>query len=246
MSTKKATRRKKPKSETLDRAHVKTLPDHERHRLQAEALALLVKLEDGKATDTERERLRDLICCGMLPGDPPPVERITAERNTELRDRARRIIEGKPVSVFLNSEAEAVKVREHLAALSAATLEAARVALAAKNRELTAGHVALSEALSAWVLRILKDTATTLTEDEARLFAAMITRTGTTEDGAPKYMTQREIGRVLGVSAMAVKRREDNLRRDHKKLADWLEDNGITRKPRGTRKRTVTKRKKSA
>lgn len=231
----------------LTREHVKTLPEREKNALRAEALDLVTKGQAATGTEAlrlsapDRERLAELIRCGMLPGgDPPPPERITPDRAAELRERAQRMIEGKPVSPFLRSEAEAARVLKHLNDFTKAILEAA-------NDKLTEGHRTLAAALSAWVLRTMKDVSTELTEDEARLFAAMITRTDTMQDGeTPKYMTQREIAAALGVSPMAVKRREDKLRRDHPALACWLAKNKIDRKPRGTRKRTVTKRKQSA
>lgn len=123
-------------------------------------------------------------------------------------------------------------------------LALARNALKAKTETLTEGHVLLSKALSGWVMRILKATGDRLTDNEAELFALLITPSGTTKEGATKYPAQRDIARIMGVSAMAVKRQEDKFRRNHPNLAQWLIDHGITRKPRGVRKATVTKRKK--
>jgi len=62
-----------------------------------------LKRKEALAKDAaEWGRLRDLIRCGMLPGETPPVESITRERKAELRERGRRIVEGGPVSPFLN------------------------------------------------------------------------------------------------------------------------------------------------
>ncbi len=112
------------------------------------------------------------------------------------------------------------------------------------NRKMSRGHLLLAQALSGWVLRTLHELPVKLTDGEARLFALLITPKGTNRDGEMMFKSYRDIGILLEVSAMTVQRRARNLLKKHKKLADWIADKGITRKPRGTPKKDVTKRKK--
>jgi hypothetical protein len=91
----------KAKSERLDRAAVRALPDAEKDRLRSEAFSLRAK---GKAaaqkagiadpdslllTVPDSVRLADLTRCGMLPADPPPPRPRTRERDAELKEIAR-------------------------------------------------------------------------------------------------------------------------------------------------------------
>ena len=76
---------------TLDRATVKRLTEPEKNRLRALALSLIAKGQRASGTETiilpvaESKRLRNLIECGMLPGDHPVPKTITPEDDKRLR-----------------------------------------------------------------------------------------------------------------------------------------------------------------
>lgn len=125
----------------LTREHVKTLPEREKNRLRAEALALVTKGQAATGNETlalseaDEERLEDLIRYGMLPCDPPPPRPITPGRNRELRDLARQRLEADAAGGFmpllLHDAAEAERVRALGAEITAERLEAERVRLEA-------------------------------------------------------------------------------------------------------------------
>jgi Trp operon repressor len=188
-----------------------------------EARALAVKINAGKATKQERKRFDALM---ELPGTG-----------------------GGFVPAILNNEAEAERVRALQSELSNAVLASVNRTLESANTTLTGGHNLLSDAITGWIrrpaLRTLKALNERLTDEEAKFLALIVTPTGTTKEGADKYSTQREIGKALGVSAMAVNRQENKFRLAHPQIAKWLDENLGMRKPRGIRKARVTKRKKA-
>jgi Trp operon repressor len=140
--------------------------------------------------------------------------------------------------LWFNSEYERERFNRLKETKRAADIAAALDSVANGNDLLTA-------ALSNWVLRTLAKITTALTEDEGTLLAYIITPTGKTKDGRTKHMTQRDIAKRLGVSHTDVMRKERALRKAHPLLAKWLDkDMKVERKPRGTRSRPVTKRKK--
>jgi len=80
----------------LERSTVQALSEHEKDKLRAEALALCIKGREQSGDDTfllsraDSDRMKALVRCGMLPGDPPPPQLITRGRVSELREIARK------------------------------------------------------------------------------------------------------------------------------------------------------------
>jgi len=112
-----------------------------------------------------------------------------------------------------------------------------------KAEAMECGQRLLAQSLTALTQQRIAEWRGRLTDDEARLFALLMTPVGTTKEGATKYPSQREIGALLGVSHSSVRRREAKLRDDHDDIANWLDNNIPARKPRGKLTKSVPNRK---
>ena len=237
----------------LTREHVKTLPEREKNALRAEALDLLTKGQAATGTEAlrlsapDRERLAELIRCGMLPGDPPPAG-VARERLPVLRDMARQRFDAMrnrrelPLQWYAN-EAEANWSRAELFRLNSNALGDSLARLAPGNEALRA---ALLNTLTDKTEAIRKATPDpkTLTPIQREWLALRVTEKGkTVKYGATRWPSQRDIAAALCVGKNVVNRMETELEARADVRAFLAVMRVPLRKPRGNPKPTGTKRK---
>jgi hypothetical protein len=102
------------------------------------------------------------------------------------------------------------------------------------------GKAMLGTVLETWVQKMLKGVdVDDLDDDEARLFAMLMTTDRTTG----KLLSYEAIGETEGCSAMAIKRRTDKLKAAHKAVSCFI-DKHAPRLERGKRYKNPDKQKK--
>ncbi len=94
------------------------------------------------------------------------------------------------------------------------------------RRDVQQQHKALCDAFTLWINRQMKNQGIdSFTQDEARLATYLMQ-----QDDRGRPLSFRDIAAAEKCSAMAIKRRVDALKKQHKAFAGWLDKN-IPRKP---------------